>query len=599
MRDAETVLAIIRERGRRGLPLERVYRLLFNQDLYLRAYGKIGRNRGALTRGVTAETVDGMSLAKIEAIIDAVRRESYRWTPGRRTYIEKKGSTKKRPLGIPTWSDKLLQEVVRSILEAYYEPQFSPRSHGFRPNKGCHTALTFVRRWTGTKWFIEGDISQCFDRLDHQVLLSILREKIHDNRFLRLIEGLLKAGYLEEWRFNATLSGTPQGGVVSPLLANIYLDRLDKFVEAELLPRYNQKKERRTNSAYLALNWQRIKARRTGDRRATLQAFRRMQTVPYLDPHDPDYRRLRYVRYADDFLLGFAGPKAEAAEIKRRIGEFLRETLKLDLSEAKTLITHAHTERARFLGYEIKVMRSNTKLDSRHQRSVNGGIHLGVPRDVVTEKCRQYTLRGKPHARPERSVDTDFSIIAQFQNEYRGLVEYYRLANNLAARLKRYAWVMQGSLVRTLAMKFKVSSRAIYRRYSQTMHTDDGPRKVLRVVVTRDGKPPLAATWGITSLKRRPFAVLNDQPHKVYSHGTELVERLLADTCELCGSTECVQVHHVRILRRYQPGRETGLPDWAKRMAARQRKTLVVCRECHESIHTQRPYRTRRSRKAG
>ncbi len=184
MREAETILNIIRERGRRGLPLERVYRLLFNPKLYLKAYGKIYRNDGAMTPGSTGEIVDGMSLAKIEAIIAALRHERYRWKPARRVYIEKPRSKKKRPLGLPTWSDKLLQETIRLILEAYYEPRFSGRSHGFRPGRGCHTALTEVQRtWKGTAWFIEGDISDCFGSLDHEVLLSILSEKIHDGRF--------------------------------------------------------------------------------------------------------------------------------------------------------------------------------------------------------------------------------------------------------------------------------------------------------------------------------------------------------------------------------------------------------------------------------
>src|SRR3954471_24688681 len=178
MQRAETLLEIIHERGKRGLPLERLYRHLFNPELYLRAYGKIYRNGGAMTPGVDAETVDGMSLKKIQAIIEALRYERYRWTPVRRIYIDKKGSTKKRPLGLPTWSDKLLQEVIRSILEAYYEPQFADRSHGFRAGRGCHTALSEVYyNWHGTAWFIEGDISACFDRLAHDVLVNILTEK--------------------------------------------------------------------------------------------------------------------------------------------------------------------------------------------------------------------------------------------------------------------------------------------------------------------------------------------------------------------------------------------------------------------------------------
>src|SRR6266851_1589562 len=352
MRNAETILAVIRERGKRGLPLERIYRFLFNHDLYLRAYGKIARNRGALTRGATTETVDGMSLAKIDAIIEALRLERYRWTPVRRVYIEKKGSTKKRPLGLPTWSDKLLQEVIRLLLEAYFEPQFSRHSHGFRPGRGCHTALgEITRHWRGVKWYIEGDIVGCFDRLDHSVLLSILNERLHDNRFLRLLSNLLQDGYLDDWRYHATLSGSPQGGVISPILSNIYLDRLDQFAETVLLPAYNHGDRRKPYPPYMTLL---NAARRQGDAGHPDEARRLRQQAQHMasrDPDDPAFRRLWYVRYADDFLLGFSGPREEAEQIKQRLQEFLRETLKLELSQEKTLITHARTEAARFLGY--------------------------------------------------------------------------------------------------------------------------------------------------------------------------------------------------------------------------------------------------------
>jgi group II intron reverse transcriptase/maturase len=435
MRDAATVLGIIRARGRRGLPLEDVYRQLFNPDLYLLAYGKIAQNAGALTPGATAETADGMALATIQRIIGLLRQERYRWTPARRVHIPKSNG-KTRPLGIPTWSDKLLQEVIRLVLEAYYDPQFSPRSHGFRPGRGCHTALGEIyRTWKGTVWFIEGDIRGCFDSLDHEVLLGILREKIHDNRFLRLIANLLRAGYLDDWTYGRTLSGSPQGGVCSPILANIYLDRLDRFVDDVLIPQSTRGTQRRRNPAYTRLKRRRADANADGDADRARALRRQMRGLPTCDPQDPAYRRLRYVRYADDFLLGFAGPRGEAEAIKRRLGEYLRDTLKLELADAKTLITHGRTGAARFLGYDLVVLHADDRLtktaDGRAVRTLNGRVGLKVPPDVVRAKCAPYLAHGKPIHRAERSNDDAFSIVARYENEYRGVVNYYRMAYNL------------------------------------------------------------------------------------------------------------------------------------------------------------------------
>jgi len=386
MQNATTVLGVLRERGRRGLPLEELYRQLFNPGLYLLAYGRIYSNKGSMTPGVTQETVDGMSLGKIGRIIDAIRHERYRFSPVRRVNIPKKNG-KTRPLGLPTWSDKIVGEVVRLVLEAYYEPTFSDRSHGFRPGRGCHTALREVANtWTGTAWFIEGDISDCFGSLDHEVLVSILAERIHDNRFLRLVRNMLTAGYLEDFRWGATLSGAPQGGVASPVLSNIYLHRLDVFVETVLIPKYTRGARRGRNPAYLEVANLLAKARRRGDRAEARELLKRMRTLPSSDPNDPEYRRLRYIRYADDHLLGFTGPKHEAEEIKQRLAAFLRDDLKLELSPDKTLITHARTRAARFLGYEITVQHDTQRI-SRGRRAANAAIGLRVPKDVITAKC--------------------------------------------------------------------------------------------------------------------------------------------------------------------------------------------------------------------
>jgi group II intron reverse transcriptase/maturase len=385
MQNAETVLGVLRERGRRGLPLEELYRQMFNPQLYLLAYGRIYANQGAMTPGTTQETADGMSMRKIDRIIEAMRHERYRFRPVRRVHIPKKNG-KTRPLGVPTWSDKLVGEVVRLLLEAYYEPTFSDRSHGFRPGRGCHTALREVAHvWLGTTWFVEGDIADCFGSFDHEVMVGILSGKIHDNRFLRLLRNMLTAGYLEDWKWGATQSGVPQGGIASPVLSNIYLHKLDDFVETVLIPEYTRGRLRAKNPEYRAVEREIVKARRRGDRAEVRSLYRRLHSLPSQDARDPGYRRLRYCRYADDTLLGFAGPKAEAEQIKRRLAEFLRDDLKLDLSPDKTLITHARTQRARFLGYEISVAGRNHRTrrpsasDKRNRRSLNGMVVLHVP----------------------------------------------------------------------------------------------------------------------------------------------------------------------------------------------------------------------------
>ena len=300
MQSAETVLGILRERGGRGLPLDELFRQLFNPELYFLAYGNIYSNKGAMTPGPDGETADGMSRGEIGHIINAMRHERYRFKPVRRVYIPKKNG-KMRPLGMPSWSDKLVGEVIRLLLEAYYEPQFSGRSHGFRRGRGCHSALSEVAEtWTGTAWFIESDISDCFGSFDHKVMLSILAEKIHDNRFLRLIKQMLQAGYLEDWEYHDTLSGVPQGGVVSPVLSNIYLHRMDEFVETVLMPEYTRGERRASNPAYFRIRSAARRARARGDHAKARELRAQQRSLPSSDPRDPGYRRLRYVRYADD-----------------------------------------------------------------------------------------------------------------------------------------------------------------------------------------------------------------------------------------------------------------------------------------------------------
>ena len=589
MRDAETVLQIIRERGKRGLPLGKdVYRQLYNPRLFLLAYSRIYKNDGALTPGITPETADGMSLPKIGTIIEELRQERFRWSPVRRVLIPKKNG-KTRPLGIPTWRDKVVQEALRLILEAYYEPQFSPASHGFRPERGCHTALTTVDRlWQGTKWFIEGDIKGCFDHVDHDVLMSILRERIADNRFLRLLEHMLKAGYCEQWNYEPTLSGTPQGGIVSPLLANIYLDKLDQFVEQTLIPEHTRGQRRAENKEYTKLQLKAWYLRKHNRPQEAHELEVHYQQMPSKDGQDAGYRRLRYVRYADDFMLGFIGPAAEAQHIKSRLREFLQGTLHLELSEEKTLITHAATETASFLGYEIHCQHE----DSQHsggRRSVNGSIGLRVPAKVVETKAARYMKNGKPIHRAELLNDDDFTIISLYQSEYRGYVQYYALAHNIEWWGK-VRWVMWVSLLKTLAHKHKTSVAAIWHKYQKTVMLPQGPRRCLEITIERENKSALVARFGGIPLKRNPRASIHDLliARKVPARN-ELYRRLLAQQCELCGAKSDIEVHHIRALKDLQVKGRRVKPLWMRVMAARRRKTLMVCHTCHGAIHAGKP----------
>ena len=601
MQKADQILQALCKLGEKRIPLERAYRCLFNEDLFLAAYDKIARNHGALTPGSDNDTADGMSLERIRRIIDQLRSERFKFHPVRRIQIPKK-SGGKRPLGLPNFTDKLVQEALRLLLEAYYESHFRDSSHGFRPGRGCHTALASLKqKFVGTRWFIEGDIHGCFDSIDHQILLAILARDIHDGRLLNLIRDFLQAGYMDAgaWHTYGTYSGTPQGAVLSPLLANIYLNELDVYIEDVLIPQYTRGRKRARSSEYVHLSHLIQEARQQGDAAAVKELQTQQRQIPSQDVQDPGFRRLHYLRYADDFILGFIGPQSEAEAIKTALGAFLRDTLHLELSTSKTLITHARTEHARFLGYDISTYHADDKLTQRTGertkiRSVNGKIRLGIPLGKVDELIQRYLRKGKPIHEVGLLAYSDAQIMDVYQSRFRGLAEYYKFATDRAS-LGKLKYVMEIALTKTLARKFKTSVAKIYQHYGGHHAVNGKSYKVLKVDTPTPNGTHTTYWGGIPLIVIKPGSEPLDDiigtRNVPVSKRTDLIQRLLANQCEVCGSNERCQVHHVHKLadlkNRWRGRKEK--PEWVKTMIALQRKTLVVCVDCHHKITAGKP----------
>jgi group II intron reverse transcriptase/maturase len=488
-------------------------------------------------------------------------------------------------LGIPGWEDKLVQEVLRMVLEAYYEPQFNEHSHGFRPGRGCHTALADVYyTWKGVKWFVEGDIKGCFDNIDHQTMLEVIRKQVSDYKLLRLLKGMLKAGYMEDWQYHQTYSGTPQGGVISPLMANILLNEFDTYVEEVLIPKYTKgdKTKRKWNPEYQRLNQRAVRAKKKGDIEGYKQAIKERRNVPVFK--DDGCTWLKYVRYADDFLLGFAGNKRDAMEIKEEIGNYLR-TLKLEMSAEKTLITHSSQGKARFLNYHIRTMWKNSEIRNCGRgkgRSLNGGMSLTIPDDVVHNHESNVKREGKILHIPEWMNNSDYDIIMAYEMRMQGLINYYEMALDVTAKMGKLRYVYEKSLVKTLALKHRKAFSEIKRKYGR--YVSDG-RRVIAVEVEREQEKPLRAIYGKKPITRNCDVIIQDDMVSLNTGRNELVSRLLNNVCEICGSRDGVQGHHIRKLadlKQYE-GREK--PEWVKRMAAMRRKTLFVCKKHHLEIH--------------
>jgi len=597
MRSPERVLNNLNEHSKdSSYKFERLYRILFNEELFYVAYQKIASNGGSTTKGSDGRSIDEMSLARIETLIASLKDESYQPHPSRRVHIPKKNG-KTRPLGIPAFEDKLVQEVARMILEAIYEGHFETTSHGFRPKRSCHTALLHIQKtFSGAKWFIEGDIKGFFDNIDHDVLVGILRERISDDRFIRLIRKFLKAGYVEDWTFHNTYSGTPQGGIVSPILANIYLDKLDKYVKEYIRHFDKGTKRKPSRECYNFINERnrtvrKLKKVKDGAEKAALVA--RLKAIeqeraafPSGDEMDGSYRRLKYIRYADDFILGVIGSKEDALRIKEDIKSFLSENLALELSEEKTLITHTGKS-AKFLGYEITVTRNNHQrrdVQGRLRRTYGKRVRLNVSMATLRDKLLEYgameiKLRNgkeiwKPKCRSGLIFNDDLEILDRYNRETVGFCNYYLIANNCVV-LHNFRYIMEYSMYKTFAGKYRSTVRKINKKYRRN--------KLFTVKYEQKGVIK-SRTFYKTSFKRRTTAFNGNCDIEPYSivdvSRTNLTDRLKAEKCELCGATGKLIMHHVRNLKDLK-----GKESWERLMSARKRKTIALCPSCHRLRH--------------
>lgn len=606
MRNPIEVLSSLTEKSKNeSYRFKRLYRNLYNPEFYWLAYKNIYANTGSMTAGSDGTTIDGMSDERIAGIIETLRDKSYLPKPARREYIAKKNSNKKRPLGIQSGNDKLVQEVVKMILESIYEPVLKKTSHGFRPNKSCQTALQQIQNtFTGTNWFVEGDIHACFDSFNHHTVISLLRKRIEDETFLQLIWKFLKAGYMEQWTYNRTYSGVPQGSGISPVLCNVYLHELDKFME-EYAQTFKCGKKKQLNPEYSKVvkkasyyrcmgrkKWMDLTQEERKEWSKNVKKLEKMekQLTPSV-PLDNSYKRIQYTRYADDFIVGVIGSKADAEQIKSDIGKFLKDRLDLEMSEAKTKVTHTG-DRARFLGYDITVSRSQDlkkSISGYKIRSHAGTVKLLVPREKWVGKLLEYKAikikineNGKERFvalhRGKLVNQRDIEILARYNAEVRGLYNYYSIAND-SYKIGRFANLMKYSMYKTFACKYKTNVHEIKRRYCVG--------DLFTVAYeTRAGRK--TTTFYRDGFKRKEKATKFDNVSELpqfskYAKTNTLKQRVERHTCELCNK-DCrnLEIHQVKKLKDLK-----GNAEWVLLMRKRRRKTLVVCPECHKRIHSE------------
>lgn len=575
-----------------------LYRLLYKKDLYVIAYEILKSNAGNMTKGSDGSTIDGFSTKTIDKIVEQMKDESFKFKPARRVEIPKSNG-KTRPLGIASPVEKVVQQVILFILEAIYDPTFSPNSHGFRGNRGCHTALKdFRTKWGGVNWIIEGDIKGFFDNISHRILIDILKKRINDERFLNLIRKALNAGYLQFGTFANSVIGTPQGSVVSPILANIYLDTFDKYVEEEIIAKENKGKDKKVHpqrrSLLRKIEYRKTKLKNASNSeieslKAEIKKFQaELINVPQVI-NDASYIRVKYIRYADDWIIGVNGPKELAEEIREKCGNFLKKDLELELSYEKTHIRHAKTEFADFLGTKLKVgslgeqkvATYTSKNGHRFKKKVTGWTpYMAVPIDKLVKRLSNEGIcksDGTPICKNSWMLFDDTQIVNLFSSIWRGLLNYYSFVDN-RTELRRIQYILLYSCARTLAGKHHTSVHKLFKKHGKRLkiQVKNADNKVIHVTEFHLVK----------SLKRDHMNFRINDSEANNGGKTVLWIKLKTKSklnfpCCICGEKDNIEMHHVKHVRKMGE----KVKGFTKLMATLNRKQIPVCRKCHVKIH--------------
>jgi nicotine oxidoreductase len=470
--------------------MKNLYEKMFDKQLFITAYNKIKSNPGNMTPGSDNETLDGISKNWIETTISRLKTQSFKFKPSKRIFIPKKNG-KMRPFGIPSPRDIIIQEIIKEILTKIYEPKFSEHSHGFRPNRSCHTALREVKTNVSTTWIIEGDIKGFFDNINHKILLDLLSKEIKDQRFLDLIRKAIKAGYIYENSKIPSNIGVPQGSILSPILSNIYLHEFDKFMEEQIELKSSKIPITIDNPEYVKYHnllqrskkWEKEGTKKIEDIKKIRKEAKKMRISLPSKIFIRGLMKINYIRYADDFIVNIRGEKNQVLELKEIIKKYLNDTLKIELSEEKTKITNIKHKIVKFLGTYIKQRAARNrhlvvrdKL-GRIQRTSGNTIILEAPIQDLQKKLieKGFFVKEDHLILPVRYKPwiglTTPDMILRFNSIAQGIINYYSFAHNVPA-IKKLIYLLKDSLVKTLGDKLKLSVKKVYKKFGKNIQSE-------------------------------------------------------------------------------------------------------------------------------